>query len=241
MFALVSPSISSARLIAIAARCAIARAISVSSSVNGRAEVARPRTATRAARRRRHSGVTSRSATSSPGHSVRAGGRDARPSSAASSSAAADSARASAGGLGRGGEQLQRRAGRASRRYSWQTSAPSSRRDPARDRVPELAGVGRRSRPPAPAPTGSSARRPGGRCWSYSCAFSIAPETSEAMWTSSFSVSSVNSRGASVWSTITPIVSSARDRIGTATYHVCIPGAPRVGQITHPLRLVDDY
>ena len=37
------------------------------------------------------------------------------------------------------------------------------------------------------------------------------------MWTSSFSVSSVNSRGASVWSTITPIVSLARERIGTAT------------------------
>ena len=37
------------------------------------------------------------------------------------------------------------------------------------------------------------------------------------MWTSSLSVSSVNSRGASVCSTITPIVSLARERMGTAT------------------------
>ena len=37
------------------------------------------------------------------------------------------------------------------------------------------------------------------------------------MCTSSFSVSSVNSCGALVWSTITPIVSPARARIGTAT------------------------
>jgi len=37
------------------------------------------------------------------------------------------------------------------------------------------------------------------------------------MCTSSLSVSSVNSRGASVWSTITPIAAPARARIGTAT------------------------
>ena len=36
------------------------------------------------------------------------------------------------------------------------------------------------------------------------------------MWTSSLSVSSPNSCGASVCSTITPIVSPARERIGTA-------------------------
>jgi hypothetical protein len=40
---------------------------------------------------------------------------------------------------------------------------------------------------------------------------------SEAMCTSSFSVSSVNSPGASVWRTITPIISPAREMIGTAT------------------------
>ncbi len=44
----------------------------------------------------------------------------------------------------------------------------------------------------------------------------MAPETSEAMWVSRLGVSSPNSCGARVWSTITPIVSPARDRIGTA-------------------------
>ena len=95
MFALVSPSISSARLIAIAARCAIARAISVSSSVNGRRGGA-PAHSNPSRSPPEISGVTSRSATSSSGHSVRAGGRDALPSNAASSNAVADSASGSA-------------------------------------------------------------------------------------------------------------------------------------------------
>ena len=95
MFALVSPSISSARLIAIAARCAIARAISVSSPVNGRRGGA-PAHSSPSRSPPDTSGVTSRSATSSSGHSVRAGGRDALPSKAASSSAVADSASGSA-------------------------------------------------------------------------------------------------------------------------------------------------
>ena len=44
----------------------------------------------------------------------------------------------------------------------------------------------------------------------------MAPETSEAMWVRRLGVSSPNSCGARVCRTITPIVSPARDRIGTA-------------------------
>ena len=54
------------------------------------------------------------------------------------------------------------------------------------------------------------------RSRSYICAFSIAPEASEAMCIISFRVSSPNSCGAWVCNTITPIVSPARDKIGTA-------------------------
>ena len=45
----------------------------------------------------------------------------------------------------------------------------------------------------------------------------MAPATSEAVWTSTLSTPSSNSRGASVCSTTTPSASPARAGIGTAT------------------------
>ena len=101
-------------------------------------------------------------------------------------------------------------------RSNWQMSAPSRRSEPSTITSPSSAAPvtsatrWAMSARPVRAPT----RR---RSWSYSWAFSIAPETSEAMWTSSFRIPSPNSWGAFVCRTITPIVSPARDGIGTAT------------------------
>ena len=98
MFAFVRLSISSARLIATAARCAIARAISVSSPLNvrpgGDPAHSRPTRSPPAV-----SGVSSRSPRSRPGHRPRAAGPEPRPSSAAISKPAAESV---GGGDGRG-------------------------------------------------------------------------------------------------------------------------------------------
>ena len=159
MLALVRPSISSARLIAMAVRCAIARAISVSSSPN---EPPRERPAHSSPTRSPPAdmGVTSRSAMSSPGHSVRARGRGAaalerrqqQPASTGSPAARRCSgkrrATAERSRRDRGG-----RAGRPRRR----AGAASRASPPA-----ELRGVASLRRPPGPGPRARSANRLGG-------------------------------------------------------------------------------
>ena len=208
MFALVSPSISSARLIAIAARCAIARATSVSSPVNGRRGGApahsRPSRSppepavSRAGRRRRDRATAPSPAAVTP--------RPRTPPAASRSPTAPRTRRSS-------------RARRTATRARWRrdpVGTPGTPLRPSSRRIPSVTAGPISPASPAVATScaspdrlvSASTRR---RCWSYSCAFSIAPDTSEAMWTSSLSVSSVNSRGASVWSTITPIVSPARE------------------------------
>ncbi len=214
VLALVNPSISSARLIATAPRCATARASSASSSPNdcshALAAQIKP-TGSPAA-----SGTTNRSPTSTDGHGDR-GGRPAWarcPSSAAIVSSAAEvvSGAGNSAGIEASSDSVSRS---GSRPNSWQTSADSSRAMPATSTRASSSAPGADATCWASCDSSVSVftRR---RSRSYSCAFSIAPEASEAMCIISFRVSSPNSWGACVCSTMTPIVSPARDRIGTA-------------------------
>ena len=140
MFALVSPSISSARLIATAARLAIARATSASSSPNPRSldEPAHSRPSDSPPE---DSGVTSRSAACTDGHSGGAAGRPPRPSSAASISPSAEAV----DGTGRSSGTEASSASplpSASSRNSWQTWASQEAMGSPHQNRSQLAGLG---------------------------------------------------------------------------------------------------
>ena len=161
MFALVSPSISSARLIAIAARCAIARAISVSSPVNGRRGGAPAHSSPSRSPpddQRRHQQVGD--VELGPQRPRRRPRRRSRRS-AASSSAVADSASGSAVASGEDDSSCSAVAV-AVEPVQLADLGPEQPPHPARRPRARSRRRRRPSRPPGRAPTGSSARRPGG-------------------------------------------------------------------------------
>ncbi len=211
MLALVRSSISSARLIATAARCATARAISASSSPNarwqGRAAHSSP-TRWPPGRQRRHQQV---------------GDRRVRPQRCAAGSSAA-AVEPGEHHLGRGqapaapervrercqqrGRRRRPRAGTAGRRRRPAAAVPSTAAGRARRRR-------RRPRPAGRAPTGRSARRPGDARGRTAARSRSRPRRARRC-ASAGSACPRRTRAARVWSTITPIVSPGprQDRNG---------------------------